>query len=163
MNLQAPYFIDQRIEEALEESIDPETGEIIDEKKLDEIIALQKEKQDAVEQIGLYYKDIKAAAEAVKAEKDKLAQHQKALEHRADSIKEYLGRALAGQKFKTPRLSVGYRTSETTEIEDISKIPDEYLVWAKPTANKTKIKEALGRGEQVPGAYIKAHNNVIIK
>lgn len=163
MNFGFPYFIDQRIEEALEEAVDPETGEIVDEGRLDEVVALQEEKQDAIEQIGLYYKDIKAAAEAVKAEKDQLAKKQKSLETRAESIKKYLAGVLSGQKFKTPRLSVSYRASETTEIADKKAIPAEFFVIPEPQVDKRKIKEALSKGEQVPGVYIKAHQNVIIK
>lgn len=163
MNFGFPYFIDQRIEEALEEAIDPETGEIIDEDKLDEVTALQEEKQSAIEQIGLYYKDMIAAAAAVKEEKDKLAKKQKVLENRAESIKGYLVKALKGEKLKTPRLSVSYRASETTEIDDEKAIPAEFFVIPEPKVDKQKINKALKRGEPVPGAYLKAHNNVIIK
>lgn len=163
MNFSTPYFIDARIEEALNEAIDPETGEIIDEDKLDLINRLNIEKDEAIEEIGLYYKDVVATAKAVKDEKDNLAAKQKALEKRAEGIKKQLGKMLDGQKYKSPRLSISFKKSEAVVIEDVSKLPPECLVWPKPTADKRKILTEIKEGKEVAGATVEAHKNIIIK
>lgn len=163
MNFSTPYFIDSRIEEIIDEAIDPETGEVIDEEALDAIAALQEQKDDAIEQMGLYYKDMMAEVDAVKAEAKKLTDRAKAVENRAETVKKYLVRALDGKKFKTPRLSVSYRKSEQTVVDDLSKIPYEYLKWKDPDADKAAIKKAIKAGEEVPGAHIEPNTSTIIK
>lgn len=164
MNFNIPYFIDARIEEAMDEALDPETGEIVDESKLDLINKLNMEKNEAIEGIGLYYKDVVAAAKSVKEEKDRLAEEQKVLERRAESLKNHLSKVLNGDKFKTPRLSVSYRKSKKVVVDDITKIPANCLVWKKPEADKTHLKKLIEEGvEEVNGAHIEENNSVIIK
>ena len=59
------YEIDREIEALLEEC-DPETGEaLFDEEKL---AALEAQRETAVEQLALGYKNLAAEAEAIKAE-----------------------------------------------------------------------------------------------
>lgn len=163
MNYSIPYFIDAQIEEALEEAIDPETGEIVNESKLDEIEALKDAKDESIEQIGLYFKDLAAEAEAIKAEEKNLHDRRTALENRAEGVKKALEKILKGEKFKTPRLAVSYRKSEQTEITDLTKIPMEYFKWKDPEPDKTAIKKALKAGEDVPGATLKPNMSTIIK
>lgn len=163
MNYSAPYFIDSRIEELIDEAVDPDTGEIVDEDALEAIEALQIEKDEAIEQMGLYYKDLQAEAEVIKAEAKKLTERQRAAERKAETVKKYLAKALNGQKFKTPRLSVTYKKSEQTMIDDISSLPFEYLKMKVPEPDKAAIKKALKAGEKIPGAHLEPNTSTIIK
>lgn len=148
------------INEAILNCVDMETGEIIDGDRLNE---LQMAFDDKVENIALWIKDLLAEAEAVKAEKNNLAKRQQVCENKAKSLKEYLSKFLAGEKFKTSKVSISYRKSESVEVEDITKVDDNYLKFAEPTVDKTKIKKALKEGIQLDGVKLVESQNIQIK
>lgn len=150
------YEIDAQIMEC----VDFETGEIIDEEKLQ---ALQLEFHQKVEGIALWIKNLVAEAKMIKEEKDNLAARQKVCENKAESLKKYLGQALGGEKFKTPKVSISYRKSESVEVTDVSLLDDDYLKFKEPEADKTKIKKALKDGIILEGVTIVEKNNIQIK
>lgn len=157
------YEIDLDIQKAIEDGIDQETGEILDDKLSETLDALDKERDDKIEAVGLYRKDILAEADAVKAEADNLSARYKSLIGKADSLKKYITKALDGEKFKTPRLSVSYRKSDSVSITDEKIIPLEYMKFKDPEPSKADIKKALKAGKEVPGAELVTNQNVIIK
>lgn len=140
--------------------VDFETGEIIDEEKLQ---ALQLEFNQKVEGIALWIKNLLAEAKMIKEEKDNLAARQKSCENKAESLKRYLSSALDGEKFKTAKVSISYRKSESVEVEDISLLDDDYLKFKEPEADKTKIKTALKNGVALEGVTLVEKNNIQIK
>lgn len=148
------------INEEILSCVDMETGEIIDPEKLDQ---LQLDFDNKVEGIALWIKNLLSDAEAIKVEKDKLSERQKACENKAKSLKEYLSAFLGGQKFKTPKVSISYRKSKAVDVKDITAIPEEYIKYSEPTANKTEIKKAIESGIQVPGCEIVENQNMQIK
>lgn len=150
------YEIDAQIMEC----VDFETGEIID---VDRLEALQMEFNSKVEGIALWIKSLVAEAKMVKEEKDNLAARQKACENKAESLKNYLASALGGEKFKTPKVSISYRKSESVEVENISLLDDDYLKFKEPEADKTKIKKALKDGILLDGVTLVEKNNIQIK
>ena len=79
--MRALYEIDNEILSC----VDLETGEVIDTEKLD---ALQMEREKKVEAVACWVKDLKAEAEAIKAEKQILADRQKAAENKAENKAE---------------------------------------------------------------------------
>lgn len=156
------YDINKQIEEAVENGfVDAETGEILDDSALNE---LQMARDEKIENIAIMIKNYKAEAEAIKAEKMNLAARQQTMENRAEWLKRYLASNLdPGEKVSTPRASISWRKSETVEVEDIWKIPDQYLKRRDPDPDKTAIKAALKAGEQVTGAMLVTKNNLQIK
>lgn len=157
------YEIESDINQILEQAIDPDTGEIIDESKLEELNTLDIEKKDKLEAVGLYYKNTMAEAEMIANEKKKLDARQKAAEKKAEGLKIYLAKALHGEKFKTARVSVSFRKSTKVEIDDLNKLPPEYLKYKDPEPNKTEIGKALKAGAAVPGAELVENVSTIIK
>ena len=93
--MRALYDIDQEILDC----VDMETGEILDSEKLD---ALQMEREQKLEGVALWIKDLNAEAEAVKAEADKLTARKRALDNKITGLKMWLLTALDGEKLKTP-------------------------------------------------------------
>ena len=85
------------IDQAIMRCVDLETGEIIDTEKLDK---LQMERDTKLENVACWIKDLKAEAEALKNEKQALAERQKVAENKMESLKKYLGYALDGNAFK---------------------------------------------------------------
>lgn len=148
------------IDKAVMECVDVETGEIIDTEQLDR---LQMERDAKLENVACWIKDLKAEAEALKAEKQALAERQKVAENKIESLKKYLAYALDGKAFKTTRASVSFRKSQKVEIADIYKVDENYLRYKEPEADKTAIKEAIKAGKTVAGVTLVDNVNVIIK
>ena len=150
------YEIDQSILEC----IDLETGEIIDAEKLE---ALQIERDEKIEKVALWYKNLCSDAEAYKAEKLAFAEKQKAAENKAESLKNWIDNALSGSPFKTTKVDIKYRKSKQVVIDDVFAIDDSYLKYAEPTPDKTAIKKAIDSGVKLDGCHIEDKNNINIK
>ena len=154
------------IDEKILNCIDLETGEIIDIDKLNE---LQLEKDAKIENVACWIKELKAEAEAIKAEKLVLAERQKVAENKAESLKKWLAYALNGEKFKTAKCSVSFRKTESVEVTDegLSNLMiehDELLTYKAPEPNKTAIKNAIKNdGLSVQGVRLECNTSVIIK
>ena len=148
------------IDQAILNCIDLETGEIIDTEQLDK---LTMEREAKLENVACWIKELKAEAEALKAEKMAFAKRQQVAENKMESLKKYLTYALDGQAFKTTRASVTFRKSQAVEIADIYKLDENYLRYKEPEADKTAIKEALKAGKEVAGATLVENVSVIIK
>ena len=153
------------IENAILDCIDLETGEVIDTERLD---ALQMERDAKIENVALWIKDLKAEAEAIKAEKMALAERQKVAENKAESLKNWLAYALDGQKFSTAKCAISFRKTEKVEISDVGMIRlmkehDELLTYKDPEPNKTAIKQALKDGLTVQGVQLVQNMSTIIK
>lgn len=151
------------IEQEIMNCVDMETGEIIDTEKLEQ---LQMDRDKKIENIALWIKNLKADAEALKAEKNALAERQKAAENKAESLKKYLLGFLAGEKFSTPKVAISFRKSESVQVTDIKSVmdfDDQYVKFAEPTVDKTAIKKAIKSGIAIPGAELVENQNIQIK
>ena len=163
--MRALYDIDQDILDC----VDAETGEILDTEKLD---ALQMEREAKLEGVALWVKDLKAEADAVKAEADKLTARKKALDNKVESIKAWLLEALAGEKLKTPRCNVYLTHSQRVSVPDEAGLigflqtlndPDRFLRFKDPELKKDEIKKALKDGVIIPGASLEETESVVIR
>ena len=151
------------IEYEITNCVDSETGEIIDEKRLD---ALQMERQKKIENILLWIKNLKSEASAIRDEEKKLADRRQSDEKKAESLTQYVQNVLNGEKFKTPRVTVSYRKSEAVIVDDLQLMQetcDEYLKYKDPEPDKAKIKAALKDGITVPGCHLEERQNITIK
>ena len=153
------YDLVREIED-FEFEVDEETGEILNAEDLDN---LELEKNEKIEQLCLWIKNLKSDASAYKAEKDSFAKKQKAAENKAESIKNYIAYILAGDKFKTDRVTVSYRKSEQVECLNKSLVDDDYLRFKEPELDKAKIKKALKDGVKVDGCMLVERQNMNIK
>ena len=139
---------------------DLDTGEILDESKFDE---LQMARDEKIENIGLWIKNLNSEALAYKAEKDSFAEKQKRAENKAESLKKYLDSVLAGSKFKTTKLEVSYRKSTSVSIDE-DKLSKEYkqeVISYK--VDKRDIGDKLKAGEVIEGAELVENNLIRIK
>ena len=151
------------IEYEIMNCVDPETGEIIDEQRLD---ALQMAREKKIENILLWIKNLKSEADAIKIEEKALADRRKADEKKAESLTQYVQSVLNGEKFKTPRVAVSYRRSEAVVVDDVKfmiGVCDDYLRYKEPEPDKAKIKAALKDGVDVPGCHLEERQNMTIK
>jgi hypothetical protein len=114
----------------------------------------------------LFYKNLSAEAEALKAEKMRLAARQAAAEKKAEGIKKYITESMdsaGGEKIKTSKVAIGWRKSESVQINAGAFLPDEYLTYKEPEPNKAAIKKALKAGTSIDGATLVTTNNIQIK
>ena len=147
------------IDKMITDLADPETGEITDFEALDN---LQMARDQKIENIACYYKNLVSDAEAIKAEKDALTERQKAAENKAARLKEYLSYALRGEKFSTPKCAVTFRKTTSVNVDN----PSAAIEWAEmnghkecvrykaPEISKSELGKVLKTGQEVPGAAL---------
>lgn len=151
------YEIDNEILQC----VDMETGEIVDEEKLE---SLEMEREKKIEGIILWRKDLLAEAEMVKAEAQSLQKRAKICENKAEALKNYIEHALNGDKFKTERCSVSYRSVKSIVIDKPNQVPVDF--WKPITEDwisKSLIKEAIESGKDVNGAHQEERQSIIIR
>jgi len=164
--MRALYEIDQEILDC----VDEETGEILDIEKLD---ALNMEREAKLEGVALWIKDLRAEADAIKTEADKLTARKKALDNKIEGIKAWLLGALNGEKLKTARCNV-YQTHNTklNVIDEQSVVnwiqtnyqePEQFLKFTLPEIRKDAVKAEIKAGKEIPGAALEETESVVIK
>lgn len=147
------------INKAMQECINLETGEI----DLELFEKLQLEKDEKIENVALWIKNLSSDVESMENEKKAFEERIKACKNKVSSLKTYLEMVLNGEKFQTSRCSITFRKSKSIEVTDISKLEKNYLKYAEPTADKTAIKKAIEGGATVAGASLVENLNVQIK
>ena len=156
------------IDQAILALVDPETGEILDYEAFSDLKMAREEK---IEGMALWCKNLDAEAAAIKAEEAALAERRKPLERKTENLKKYITEILAGDKFATARVACTFRKSKSVEIPDeaafIQAMQEsqhwEYLKFSKPTVNRTEITNAIKAGKDVPGAQLVEKHNLSIK
>ena len=149
------------IDKGILECIDAETGEVIDPVRLEN---LQMERNQKIENVALWVKNLLSDADAIKGEKDALADREAKCRKKAEDLKLWLSKVLEGQKFSTAKCAVSFRRSEQVEIYDENAIPKDFFVEAvvrRP--DKVSIKERLKNGEDIIGCRLVENQNIQIK
>ena len=154
------YEIDNAIYECVNED-----GEVIDQEKLE---TLQMERDKKIEGIACWIKELTAEANAIKEEKLRLEARQRVAENKVKSLKNYLAYALQGANFRTAKVSVSFRKTETVEVtpdglENLKAMRDDLLKYKEPEPDKTAIKQALKSGLSVRGVQLVQNTSTIIK
>lgn len=156
------------IDKSILELADPKTGEITDWAKLEE---LQMEREKKLENVALWYKNLKAQAAAIWEEEAALAKRRNAIEVMIESLKRYLEGALQGRKFETARCFVSFRRSQRVEITDERAAVNwarenerhDLIAYTLPTIKKGDLGPLLKAGEVIPGAKLTEKVNVLVK
>ena len=148
------------IDEQITECFDVETGELLDAEKLENLMI---EKENKIEAVALWIKNLKADAAMYKAEKNAFAERQAAAERKAESLTMWLKNALDGKKFKTEKAEVNFRKTQKVEVIDIWELNEDFVKYSDPTPDKAAIKRAIKAGEEVNGARLIDDISVSIK
>ena len=147
------------ISQEMQNLVNPDTGEIED---YEAFSALQMERDEKIENTGLWIKNLNAESAAIKVEEEALRDRRKGIERRAESLKALLGRELCGEKFQTPRLSITFRRTSSVAVDDEGKLiewleshgMDDCLRYKAPEISKTALGGALKQGADIPYAHI---------
>lgn len=156
------------INEDIYNCFDSETGEILDVEALD---ALQIERDEKLENIALYVKNLTSEAAAIREEEKALAERRKAKEAKAERLTEYLSYILDGSPFETAKCSVKFRKSAGVEIADNEAVlkfleNNGYDLCINYQPAKIRLKEVgdlIRSGIDVPCAEIVERKNINIK
>ena len=146
-----------------------EDGEIMDEEAF---TALQMERGRKVESMALWVLDLQDEQDDIKREIDRLTARKKAAETKEKRLKEFLQAILGGDKYKSSRVTVSYRTTQAVEITDETALRDwaeidpkgeGVLKFREPEISKTALKELLTGGLEIPGAAMQARTSTVVK
>ena len=178
------YDIDEKLYYLIEEGFDNETGEILDQKELNKAINnATMELDKKIDNIGAYIKNLESEVEAIKEEKKKLSSRQKTKENKINSLKRYLDGyfrysqtnyfedttgKVKFHKFESPRCVISYRKSDSINVIDVSKVPEEYIkprVLKEDDVRKSDIKDYLKKheNETIDGVELLHNKNISIK
>jgi len=153
------FEINEQIQKAIELGFDPETGEILDASALEQ---LQMDRDEKIESICLYIKDLTAEAKALADEAKALSERKERSAKKAESLKNYLQAMLDGQKWKSSKAAVSYRKTQSVVVDDLEALKPEFL-RIKKEADKTAIKEVLKAGAAVSGAHLEEKQSMSVK
>ena len=161
------FEINKAIENALENAIDQETGEIDFEKYEAEIEALGIEREEKIKNTALLILNLRAEAKMQEEQEKKFKERKQALQNKEKRILERLQFDLKGESFKCTEVVISYRKSKSVEVVDeeafnASEINPEFIK-VETSLNKTAIKQAIERGEVVAGCAIVEKQNIQIK
>ena len=125
---------------------------------------LEGEKEQKCLNIAAWYKNLIGEAKAIEAEKKTLYAREKANKNKAERLKNYIEEHIKpGTKLSDSRIQIGWRKSEQVFIEaEPDTLPPQYQrVSIEP--DKTKIKEELKKGADLPFASLITKQNLQIK
>jgi hypothetical protein len=154
------------MENALLECIDPDTGEIMDLARLEQ---LELDLQDKVKNIGLYIINMRAEIKAYKEQEDNFKAKRQRLEKKVESLSKYLENNIGGKQFKFTEFEINHRKSTSVEITNVVDFElfamehPEYAKASKIEPDKACIKLAIANGIEIPGAELVTKNNMQIK
>lgn len=160
MNL---YQINEELKKAIEESVDTETGEILDYTRIRELQIARDEKREAV---ALYIKNLQSDAKAIDEEIKALTVRKKAKSNRADNLKQYLAQDLQDSglnKFETSKVALTFRKSQVLEVTSTENIPPEFFRQSEPVLDKMALKKELKAGFIYDGVALVDKQNLQIK
>ena len=115
-------------------------------------------------------KQLEASEQAIKSEVDRLSARRLSISNHIRLMKLSLQEAMeltGKKKFKTDLFSFGIQKnapSVVIDVEDIYDIPEDYLKYKAPEINKTAIKEAIQKGENLEGiAHLEQSHSLRIR
>lgn len=114
-----------------------------------------------------FLRQTELTAEMIDREIARLSEMKKYYQNREKRIRKsvtYAMKAHDVESIETGLFRLSFRKSESVEIEDVSKIPEDYLVTKTTvTPDKVKIKKAIKDGEAIEGVFIKESSNLQVK
>lgn len=148
--------------EALEASVNPETGEP-DEELLCCIEDLEMKRDEKLQNFIRWLVTKRAKAKAVKEEIQRLQKLQKEAENSIRWATEYLDREIGeNERFECADGTISRRTSQAVKITDEEKLPIEYVILKKQV-DKAQMLKDLKEGKHIDGAELETRRKVCVK
>lgn len=120
--------------------------------------------------VAMFCRNLEAAAASIKEAEGAMSARRKAIEKRADNLRQYLLASMqtAGiNKIECPYFALSIKTNPpAVVINEPGLIPAEFMRRPEPpppAPDKTAIKEAIKAGREVPGAHLAQGSRLDIK
>ena len=163
------YEINSQINNLMDiifDSVDEETGEV-DPELMAQLSTLNLERDQKLDNIGAYIKNLDAEAKAIKDEMDALKKRLDQKKRKIESLKEYVAQDMmrnGDTKKESARVVFSFRKSKAVEITDETLIPKDFLtIKTEVKPDKVEIKHAIDAGKEVPGAELVERQSLQIK
>lgn len=144
--------------------------ELDDQTLMDTLEGLSGELEVKATNVAMFVRNLESSAEAIKAAEKAMAERRKAIEAKAERIRQYLLENMQRTgitKIESPYLAIGLRKNPpSVEVIDQALIPDEYFDIPEPpapTLNKNRLKDDLKAGVIVEGAKLFQGQSLSIK
>ncbi len=163
------YEIDRELQELLETGfnetcIDKETGEIDENKVKEYLEKLPIDRTIKLDNYGKLIKNLKSEAEALKAEEDNLKKRREQKEKKIEWLKNSVSlslQAFGEDKFESSAVVFSFRQSSRIDIQDISKIPPEFMTTKTETSpDKKALTKALKDKKVIEGVSLVITKNL---
>ncbi len=144
---------------------DPETDP---QAFFDTMEGLEGEIEDKADGYAAVIAKLENDANSLKAYEDKCKAKRKAIENSITRMKYNLGvtmQTTGKTKFKTLLWSYYFKKSDSVKLDaEVDKLPEEFLRYKAPEANKDAIKAAINAGRDLTGiAHIETNESLVIR
>lgn len=135
----------------------------------DTLESLSGELETKAQGVAMMARSLEADAAAVKQWSKDAAERAKAIEARAENLRDYLARCMEAcgiEKISGPGVELSFRKSSAVVIDGADLIPSEYMrakPAPEPEPDKKAISDAIKAGKEVPGAHIEQRKSLQIK
>lgn len=154
------------IDNAINDLIDDDTGEIVDLLAFNE---LNIERDKKIENIALYIKNLTSEINALKEEESNIKERISKKKNKVENLNKYLSgyiQAVGLNKFETSKVVIGFRKSSKVEIDNEEEFVNKYKQFANEkvtySIDKKSLKEYL-KDNELLGARIIENKNINIK
>jgi hypothetical protein len=119
--------------------------------------------------VAKFYISLDVLAAGAKQRAAEMADRAKAIQARADAVKDYLARNLeaAGkEKIENDEICLSWRKSSAVVIDGADLIPAEFIrvkPAPPPEPDKKAIADAIKAGAEIPGAHIEHRRSLTIR
>jgi len=158
------YILTGEYLQLLEMASDP----TVDEDCLqDTMEAISGEIEEKAENYAKIIRSLEVNVEGIDAEIKRLTEYKKTMNNNADRMKKALQvsmEATGKVKFKTPLFSFGIQNNPARlVVDDISKVPEQFLIPQEPKVDNAAIKNALKDGAEFDFARLEQTKSLRIR
>ena len=162
------YEINQQYAEALAFFGDVDNDDMSLDTALDTFEAIEGDFEQKVISVAAYAKQLDAEAEAIKAAMERMEKRRKAIENRADYLKDYTKvcmEQMGKTKVACPWFNISIQKNPpSVRVYDEEALPFEYVLEVvNVKVDKAAIKAALSAGVEVSGAKLSNGTRLVIK
>lgn len=132
----------------------------------DTLTGLRSEIVDKLHACCVVVRELESEAAAIRTEEERLAARRRALDANADRLRAYMTVEMATMEMRsirTPLFSLALQTNKAKlVIRDEATIPDPLCRMIRKPDNQA-VRDALERGEKIPGAHLEPSQSVRIR